>query len=201
MAEVKFSYKEALAHGWAMTRKYLATIFVISLVYVLGMAITYTTLAVVASLTGKIFGQFQNQPIVFLIVGNFFILFALVLFDFIPMPTIGINVQNKVKIKNLWSVFLMGMISGLIVGPCTAPVLGALLVYVASRQNVLFGASLMFVFSYGVGASLILVGTFSGILSNLPKSGSWLLIIKRLCALFLFIAGEYFIIKAGRLMG
>ena len=54
---------------------------------------------------------------------------------------------------------------------------------------------------YGVGASLILVGTFSGIVSNLPKSGSWLLRIKQLCALILFGIAEYFLIKAGALWG
>lgn len=174
--------------------------FIISLVYVLGLAITYSALAIIASLTGKVFGQIQNHPIVFLVIGNILILFALVLFDVIPIPSLGVNIQNKIKIKNLWTVVLLGMVSGLIVGPCTAPILGALLLYVASRQNLLYGASLLFVFSYGVGASLILVGTFSGILSNLPKSGWWLVRIKRLCGLFLFIAGEYFIIKAGRLM-
>ena len=175
--------------------------FVISLIYVFGLAITYSTLAVMASLTGKVFGQLQNHPVVFLIVGNILILFAFVLFDFIPLPYLGINVQNKIKIKNLWSVVVLGMVSGLIVGPCTAPVLGTLLIYIASRQNILYGTSLLFVFSYGVGASLILVGTFSGILSNLPRSGPWLNRIKKFCGIILFIAGEYFIIKAGRLTG
>ena len=175
--------------------------FVISLIYVFGLAITYSALAVMASLTGKVFGQLQNHPVVFLIVGNILILFAFVLFDFIPLPYLGINVQNKIKIKNLWSVVVLGMVSGLIVGPCTAPVLGTLLIYIASRQNILYGTSLLFVFSYGVGASLILVGTFSGILSNLPRSGPWLNRIKKFCGIILFIAGEYFIIKAGRLTG
>lgn len=174
--------------------------FIASLIYVLGLAITYSALAIIASLTGKVFGQFQNHPVVFLVVGNILILFSFVLFDVIPMPAIGINFQNKFKVRNLWSVVLLGMVSGLIVGPCTAPILGTLLLYVGSRQNLLYGASLLFVFSYGVGASLILVGTFSGILSNLPKSGWWLVMIKRLCGLFLLIAGEYFIIRAGRLM-
>ncbi|MCK5179516.1 MAG: hypothetical protein KAR32_08290, partial [Candidatus Omnitrophica bacterium] len=59
---------------------------------------------------------------------------------------------------------------------------------------------LMFVFSYGVGASLILVGTFSGILGNLPKSGVWLIRVKQFCGLVLIIAAEYFLIKAGMLL-
>ena len=174
--------------------------FIISLVYVLGVAVTYCVLAVISALSGKLFGKLQNDPFIFLVVGNILIIFSLVLFDVIPLPALGVNVQNKIKIKNLWAVFLLGMASGLVVGPCTAPVLGTLLLYVAKRQNVFYGVSLLFVFSYGVGSSLILVGTFSSILSSLPKSGPWLMRIRQLCGLILLIAGEFFLIKAGRLM-
>jgi cytochrome c-type biogenesis protein len=174
--------------------------FVISLVYVLGLAVTYSCLAVVASLSGKVFGQLQNDPVVFLVIGNILVLFALCLFDVIQLPALGIDLQGKIKLKNLWTVFFLGMAGGFIVGPCTAPVLGSLLLYVAAKKNVLYGASLLFVFSYGVGASLILIGTFSGFVSRLPRSGVWLVAIKRLCAVVLLIAGELLLIKAGRLM-
>ena len=172
---------------------------VISLVYVLGVAVTYCSLAVFASLTGKIFGQVQNNPVVLWIVGNILIFFSLVLFDVIPLPLLGINIQNKIKVKNLWAVLFLGIASGLVVGPCTAPVLGTLLLYVASHQNILYGVSLLFFFSYGVGTSLILAGTFSGFLSALPRSGAWLTGIKRFCGIILLAAGEYFLIQAGRL--
>ncbi|HRZ40160.1 MAG TPA: cytochrome c biogenesis protein CcdA, partial [Candidatus Omnitrophota bacterium] len=78
------------------------------------------------------------------------------------------------------------------VGPCTAPVLSSILLYIGSKQNVLMGVFLMFVFSYGVGASLIIVGTFSGILGSLPKSGAWLLWIKRACGAVFLLAAAYF---------
>lgn len=174
--------------------------FIISLIYVFGLALTYCSLAVFAALTGKIFGQIQNSPAVFIIIANVFIFFGLAMFDVVHLPNMGVNVQDKIKFKNIWTVVLFGMASGLAVGACTAPVLGALLVYIASKQNIAHGVSLMFVFSYGVGASLILVGTFSGMLSSLPKSGAWLVRIKQLCGLVLFIAAEYFLIRAGMLM-
>lgn len=174
--------------------------FILSLVYVFGVAITYCTLGAFAALTGRFFGQIQNNPVVFLIVGNVLILFSLALFDVIPMPALGIDVQHKIKIKNLWTVLLLGMASGLVIGPCTAPILGTLLLYVGSRQNVFYGVSLLFVFSYGVGASLIVIGTFSSMLGNLPKSGAWLVWIKRICGMILLAMGEYFLVKAGRLM-
>ena len=174
--------------------------FVLSLIYVLGIAITYCALAVFAALSGKIFGQIQNHPAIFLIVANILIIFALGMFDVISIPTLSVNFQHKIKVKNVWTVILFGMASGLIVGPCTAPVLGTLLLYVASYQNLLYAISLTFAFSYGVGASLILVGTFSGLLASLPKSGPWLVGIKRFCGLILLIAAEYFLVKAGSLL-
>ena len=171
---------------------------VISLIYVLGMAITYCCLGVFAALTGKFFGQFQNQPIVYIVYANVLIIFALVLLDIIVLPTWGARLQQKIKIKNVGAVFLLGIASGFVIGPCTAPILGTLLLYVASKQNILHGISLLFFFAYGVGASLILVGTFSGMLSILPKSGPWLIRVKQICALILLIAAEIFLIQAGK---
>ena len=175
--------------------------FLISLLFVFGMALTYSGLAVFAALTGKIFGQLQNSPIVFFIVANVILFFALVMLDVVPLPVFGGNLQSKIQVRNLWTIIPLGMISGIVVGPCTAPVLGTLLLYVASKHNIIHAASLLFVFSYGVGASLILVGTFSGILGTLPKSGPWLIRIKQLCALILLGIAEYFLLKAGALWG
>ncbi len=174
--------------------------FLISLIYVFGVAITYCTLAVIAALSGKIFGQLQNSAVVFIIVANVLMFFSLVMFDIIPIPSFSVALQNKIQLKNLWTVVLFGAVSGLIIGPCTAPVLGTLLLYVASKQNIFHGVSLLFVFSYGVGASLILIGTFSGLLTSFPKSGAWLLRIKQFCAVVLLIAAQFFLIKAGALL-
>jgi len=174
--------------------------FFISLIYVFGLALTYCAIAVFAALTGRMFGQIQNSPIIFIIVANVLLFFSLVMFDVIPLPNFGVNVHNKIKTKNIWTVILFGMASGLIIGSCTAPILGTLLLYISSKHNILHGVSLMFVFSYGVGASLILVGTFSGILGNLPKSGVWMVRVKQFCGLVLIVAAEYFLVKAGMLM-
>ncbi len=171
--------------------------FVLSLIYVFGMALTYASLGIFAALTGKIFGQIQSTPIVYILFANVLVLFALVMFDIINLPTFGISIHNKIKTKNVWSVILFGIASGLVVGPCMAPMLGAILGVVAAKQNIFYGVSLLFVFSYGVGFSLILVGTFSGLLSSLPKSGKWLIRIKQFCGLVLLIAAEYFLVKAG----
>ncbi len=173
--------------------------FFLSVIYVFGLALTYSALAVVASLTGKVFGQIQNNPIFFLITANLLIFFALAMFDVIPLPALGFSFQHKIKGKTFIAVLLMGIASGLVIGPCTAPALAGILIYVAAKQNLWHSISLLFVFSYGVGTSLILVGTFSGLLANLPKSGKWMMWIKRLAGLLLLGVAEYFLIRAGSL--
>jgi len=174
--------------------------FIISLIYVFGLALTYCGLAVFAALSGKMFGQIQNSPTIFFIVSSVLVFFGLVMFNVIRLPNIGFNVQHKIKAKNIWTVILFGAASGLVIGACTAPILGTLLIYIASKQNILHGISLMFVFSYGVGASLIVVGTFSGILANLPKSGAWLVRVKQFCGLVLLLAAGYYLLHAIKML-
>ncbi len=161
--------------------------FVLSLIFVLGLALTYSVLAVIAALTGKIFGTFQTQPLMYAVISGLLVFFALVMFDVFSFSYFGAGIQAKARPHNIWTVLLFGAVSGLAVGPCTAPVLGTLLVYIGSKQNILYGIFLTFLFSYGVGSSLILIGTFSGFLSVLPKSGAWFIGIKRICGVIILI--------------
>lgn len=172
--------------------------FILSLIYVLGMAITYSLLGVFASMTGKIFGQISSSPISFFVIGNICIIFGLSMLGVFEMHLPNFFL-NKIKgHKSKFSVFLLGMTSGLIVGPCTAPVLGAILVYVATKQNLFYGIFLLFSFAYGMGALLILAGTFSGLLAGMPKSGQWMYTIEKIGGVLLILAGEYFLVNMGR---
>jgi len=174
---------------------------ILSLVYVFGIAVTYSILGLIASFTGRLFGQISSHPISFFIIGNACIIAGLSFFDIININFTGIRLQNKIKMKgDILSVFLLGLASGLIAGPCTAPALGTILLYVATKQNIFYGASLLFVFAYGMGFLLILVGTFSSFFMNLSRSGIWLARLKKLSGFILLGIGEYFLIKAGRLM-
>ena len=171
--------------------------FLLSIIYALGIATTYSTLGLIASLTGRVFGQLAGSPWVYFIVANACIFFGLVLLDVfrIPLPTFS---TRKIEPKGIISVFLFGLVSGLVVGPCTVPVLATILVYVSTKQNLLYGMLLLFCFAYGACTVLILAGTFSGFIVNLPKSGLWMNRIKKLYGLILIAVGEYFLIQAGR---
>jgi Thiol:disulfide interchange protein len=101
--------------------------------------------------------------------------------------------------KGFLGSFLMGAVSGVVIGPCTAPVLAVLLGYVAVKTNLLLGMSLLFVFAFGMGTLLIIVGTFAGVIAALPQSGKWMTKIKLIFGLILIGAAEYFLYTAGAL--
>lgn len=173
--------------------------FLISIIYALGVAITYSILGAIASLTGSVFGQIAGTPWPYLIVGNVCIFLGLVAFDVFQLPSFHKG-TIKIQPKGFITILLFGMVAGLAVSPCTAPALGSILVIVGAKQNIIYGISLLFCFGYGVCATIILAGTFSGFLSNLPKSGNWLNRVKKIYGLILIGMGEYFLIQAGRNM-
>jgi thiol:disulfide interchange protein DsbD len=87
----------------------------------------------------------------------------------------------------------------MIIGPCTAPVLGVLLGFVALRTNLILGMSLLFVFAFGMGTLLIIAGTFAGMIAALPRTGKWMNKINFVFGCLLIGAGEYFLYTAGTL--
>lgn len=170
--------------------------FLLSLIYVLGIAITYSVLGLIAALTGRVFGSIARSPLSNFIVGIIFILFSLSLLDIFSLPAKTLKLPDRFKNKGICSVFFLGLASGLVISPCLVPVLGSLLAYIARRQNILYGVISLFVFAYGLGFLLILVGTFSGLLMNLPKTGRWMAWIKKASGFLLMAVGIYFLIQA-----
>jgi len=77
--------------------------------------------------------------------------------------------------------------------------LAVLLGYVALQTNLAMGIGLLFVFAFGMGTLLILVGTFAGFISSLPRSGAWMTKISRVFGVILIGAAEYFLYTAGTL--
>lgn len=176
--------------------------FWLSLLFVLGMALTYSLLGMAAALTGRIFGQLTSHPAGYLIVGNLCLIFALSMLGLfeIRLPGQWGKARYAKEELKLAEVFFMGAGSGLIAAPCTVPVLGVLLTFVAQSRNVVFGSSLLFIFALGLGLLLIVLGTFTGLLASLPKSGPWLERIKQAFGIFLLLVAEFFLLQAGKLM-
>lgn len=167
--------------------------FALSLVYVTGIAITYSILGIIASLTGTIFGRISANPVTHIVVGSIIILFGLSMLGLFHIHLAHEIKLNNHKKENYFSAFLLGLSSGLITSPCLTPVLGSILLYLTTKKNLVYGATLLFSFAYGMGLVLILIGIFSGILVNLPKAGRWMEYVKKIGALVLMVMGIYFI--------
>lgn len=173
--------------------------FFLSVIYVLGIAVTYSALGAIAALTGSIFGEISATPITNILMGNVCIILGLTMFDIftIKVPAFIANLQSKKIGKGFVTIFFLGLISGFVIGPCAAAVLGTALAYVATKQNVLFGVSLLFTYSIGMGVILIIIGTFAGFILSLPKPGPWMGRIRKAIGFILIGIGEFFIYKAG----
>ncbi len=174
---------------------------ILSVFYVLGTSLTYTVLGSVAALTGQFFGSIQTNPWTYLFMANICIIMGLSMLDVFTLsfPQLMSFGGGNPK-KGYLGSFMIGAAFGLALGPCTAPVLGVLLSYVATKQNLLFGMSLLFVFSFGMGTLLLFLGSFSALMSNIPKAGPWMVKVQKASGILLIAMGEYFLIKSGQLM-
>ena len=175
--------------------------FFLSLFYVGGIAFTYSILGGAAALSGRLFGQMQTTPWTYFIMANLCLFMGLSMLDVfsisLPVPQKLMKLTGNGNKKGFLNSLLMGAVSGVVIGPCTAPALAVLLGYVAVKTNLLLGMSLLFVFAFGMGTLLIIVGTFAGVIASLPQSGKWMTKIKPVFGLILIGAAEYFLYTAG----
>ncbi len=176
---------------------------VLSTVYVAGLAIVYASLGIAAALLGRVFGQFTRSPWVYGAVGLMIIGFGLGMLDLysIRVPTLFSGVQTKgARRGGLLGALLMGMAAGFVAAPCTAPVLGVLLTYVATTRDLVWGGALLLAFAFGIGLLLLVLGIFSGFLSSLPRAGGWMDKIKKGFGLAMIVVGLVFVVQAVRML-
>jgi cytochrome c-type biogenesis protein len=172
-----------------------------ALAYVLGLSLVYAVLGMIAGLTGSLFGSLTTNAWVYLVFGIFILVLGGNMMEWYNLPLLsGLKPREASDRKSFfWQPLLVGASSGLVASPCTAPVLAALLVYIGSRQSVLSGGLMMFLFALGMSTLLLVIGLFAGLSSRLPKSGVWMVRVKKIMALLIIVAGIYFIFKAGSL--
>ena len=171
----------------------------LTLAYVIGMAFLYALLGLLAGMTGTLFGTVSASPWARLAIGNLLVLFALVMLDVFPVPVPRRLMQwaSGREGGSYGAVFLMGATSGVVAAPCGAPVFAVVLTWVAATQAGLMGFVYLFVFSLGMTALLAAVGLFSGTLAVLPRSGRWMMWVKRVAALIMLGVAEYYFVQAG----
>jgi thiol:disulfide interchange protein DsbD len=177
--------------------------FLRSMVYVLGISITYSAVGVAAAATGSLFGQIANHPAVYISLAVIFVLLAGGMFD---VYTIDVTSQRLQRAQaglrgkaGLVGVLIIGVLSGAAATACIAPVIFAALSYVATSGNLLLGWAIFFAMAWGMGTPLVLVGTFAGLAQSLPRSGQWMVTVKHVLGFVLLGCAVWFVIKSALL--
>jgi len=165
-----------------------------SLFYLLGLAITNSTLGVVAALTGGLLGSVLQHPVVLIAVAAILLGLALSFFGLWELKLPGFLTQAAARSYGGYGgSFFMGFTLGVVAAPCIGPFLLGLLTYVASTGNPYLGFILFFTLSLGLGIPLATLAFFSGKLDRLPRSGEWMIWVRKLLGWVLVAMAAYFI--------
>jgi thiol:disulfide interchange protein DsbD len=178
--------------------------FLFSLVYVLGMALVYCAVGVATALAGGFLGSLWSNGWFLLALANFFILLAMWQLGVIRVPMPQFLQRGGSRKSGALGALGVGAAAGFIVGPCTLPGLAAMVTLIqkgaqeGTAASVVFGASVMFAYSLGMGSLVLICGTFSGLLASLPRSGKWLAVMEKAFAVLMVLIAEFFLIYLGQ---
>ncbi len=179
------------SHKQSISRK-----FFLSLSYVLGIALTYSALGVLAATTGGLFGSYLNHPYVRVGIGLLFVLMALSMFGVFQLQAPAFlrnKLTNKKFKQNYLGAFATGLVAGIIASPCVGPVLIGILTYVAQSGDLFVGFLYLFTFAMGLGVIFIVIGLFSHLIDKLPRSGSWMEATKFIFGAVMVGAAAYYL--------
>jgi thiol:disulfide interchange protein DsbD len=170
-------------------------VFLKAVVYVLGMATMYSILGVVAALSGGLFGGLMQNPWVLGAIGLLLLGLALSMFGLyeIQPPYWLTSKLGGRQATGIVGVYLSGLVVGVFAAPCIGPPIIALLALVAAKGNALFGFWTFFTLSMGLGFPFLILGTFSGLLRKIPKSGVWMVWVQRVFGVILTGVGLFYL--------
>ena len=171
--------------------------------YVLGLALFYALLGVIAGLSGSVFGAVSTNPWTSFVMANVLVLFALMMLDVVPVPVPQRLLARAASLDgrgHYLGTFAMGSASGLVAAPCGAPVMGSVLTWVSATHSAARGFVYLFVFSLGMSAVLVFVGLSAGTALRLPRAGAWMLWVKRGFAIVMIGVAEYYLVNMGQLL-
>ncbi len=162
--------------------------------YIIGLGTTNSVLGVAASLSGGMLGAALQHPGVLIAVAGILVLLALSFFGLWELrPPAGITRIGSKSFGGYFGTFFMGLTLGIVAAPCLGPFILGLLTYVGQRGDPALGFLLFFVLSIGLGLPLAVLAVFSGALEKLPRSGQWMVWIRKALGWILIIMAAYMI--------
>ncbi len=166
----------------------------LSAVYVLGISLTYAVLGVLVAALGSTVRHALQSPWLLVPIAGLFVVLALAMFDVITLQTPGsvggLAQRVQGKARGVAGILVLGVVSGLVAGPCVAAPLAGVLVRIAETGSKLLGFASMFALAWGMGLILLVAGAST---SLLPKAGAWMEWVKRLLGFVLLWAAVYFV--------
>jgi cytochrome c-type biogenesis protein len=175
---------------------------VLTLAYAVGLALVYSLLGLLAGMTGTLFGSVSSSPWAYFLTANLLLVFGLAMLDVftVSAPVRWVAWAGRLVGDSPGAAFAMGAASGLVAAPCGAPAFAAVLTFVAASGSAALGFLYLLAFSLGMTALLIAVGLSSGLLAALPRSGRWMLWVKRGGGVLLIGMAEYYLVRLGSVL-
>jgi len=162
--------------------------------YIGGLAVTNSLLGVMAALSGGLLGSLLQHPVVLVLVAAVLIFFASSLFGFWEMRLpYSLSQAASKTYSGYFGSFFMGLTLGVVASACIGPFILGLLTWVATIGNIWIAFLIFFTLSLGLGLPLFFLALFSGQLSKLPRSGEWMLWVKKFLGWILVGMAVYFI--------
>lgn len=167
---------------------------VLGLLYMLGMALTYSVVGVITSLSGAVFGSLLQNPIVIVAIVLLFVALALSQFGVYEFKLPDSLVAKAGGAKGgTFGAFFMGLTMGIVAAPCIGPFVLGLVTYVAAKGDPLYGFLMFFVLALGLGFPYLILAIFSGKIKSLPRAGLWMEGVKHIFGFILIGMAFYFL--------
>src|SRR5699024_10672922 len=176
-----------------------ASTFSKALVYVLGIVFMFSALGVMAAFTGELFGSWLQSPWVLAGIGILIFLLSLSMFGLYELQPPAWMMQKLGKTQQTSGYighFLSGLLVGVFAAPCIGPPIIALLDFVGAQGSPVFGFFAFFVMALGLGLAYLILGTFSGLLTKMPKSGVWMIWVKQVFGVVLIGVALFYLALA-----
>lgn len=164
--------------------------FALALAFVLGLSLTLATMGAVAALAGSLF---LESDILWYVLSFILLLMGLNLLGLFTLPDLpGLNMQAK-GTKGFLGAFLLGIPFAFAASPCTTPVTAGVLAYAAGKGSALYGFTLLFIYALGRSLTLLLVGSFTGLVKKVDRLQVWSNVLQRISGGILLLLGLWFL--------
>jgi thiol:disulfide interchange protein DsbD len=170
-------------------------LFLMGLLFVLGMSVTYSVIGVVTALSGAVFGALLQNTYVIIAIAAIFIILSLSMFGVYEFKLPNALVAKAGGAKGgLYGAFFMGLTMGIVAAPCIGPFVLGLVTYVAAKADPYYGFLLFFVLALGLGFPYLILAIFSGKIKKLPRAGEWMEAVKHIFGFILIGMAIYFLL-------